>query len=142
MALTHDYTLICEHARPEAGGKFTIIGLFPIGIQVPQIPFAFPVLTFFSALRADSPGLHSFTGSLSVLEGGAPLVNAKGMIQAIKPGPVMMPFPLTNLQLRNPGTYSWMLEIEGQNEPFVTQFQVALMPPPPQFAPHLGRPRT
>jgi hypothetical protein len=134
MAITHDYTLICEHARPEAGGKFTIIGLFPSGIGVPQIPFSFPVLTFFAALRADRAGSYRFTGTLSFLERGAPLVNAMGMIQAVQPGPILMPFALTNLQLREPGTYSWALEIDGQTEPFVTQFEVTLAPqfPPPQ----------
>jgi hypothetical protein len=139
MAITHDYTIICEFVRPEAGGKFTIIGLFPNGIGVPQIPFSLPALTFFSALRADEPGTFGFTATLRPLEGGPPLANANGRIQTAQAGPIPMQFPLLNLRFMAHGTYTWSIEIAGQ-PPFLTQFQVAIVPQQPFLAvPHPPR---
>jgi hypothetical protein len=130
MAITHDYTLLCEMARPELGGKITIIGLFPNGIGTPQIPFPLPFLTFFNALRADAPGAYKFSGKLSYLATGEKLAQAEGIIQTAAPGPVVLPIPLPNLQFKAFGSYIWSLEIQGQDEPFVTEFQVAHVPPP------------
>lgn len=131
MAISHDYTLVCEQARMEMGGKFFIIGLFPNGIGTPQIPFPLPILTFFNALRADAPGTYKFTGKLNLLDTGALIAQVQGMMQAAVQGPVIMPIPFQNLQFKAFGTYTWSMEIEGQGEPFVTQFQVAHVPMPP-----------
>lgn len=131
MALTHEYTLLCEMARQEMGGKFTIIGLFPNGIGTPQIPFPLPILTFFNALRADAPGAYKFSGKLSLLATGEKLAQADGIIQTVAAGPVVMPIPLPNLQFKAFGSYTWSLEIQGQDEPFVTEFQIAHVPMPP-----------
>jgi hypothetical protein len=130
MALSHDYTFICEQARMEMGGKFIIIGLFPNGIGTPQIPFPLPVLTVFIALKADAPGAYKFKGTLSQLDSGASLAQAQGSMQVGQAGPVVMPIPLQNLQFLAFGTYTWSLEIEGQDEPFMMQFQVARVPAP------------
>jgi hypothetical protein len=125
MAITHDYTILCEMARQEIGGKFTIIGLFPNGIATPQIPFPLPVLTFFSALKADAPGAYKFTGTLAYLATGETLARAEGIIQTVVTGPVILPIPLANLQFKAFGSYTWSLEIQGQSDPFVTEFQLA-----------------
>jgi hypothetical protein len=125
--LKHDYTIVCEFARPDAGGKWIIIGLFPNGIGMPQIPFPLPSLTFFQALTADAPGQYKFTAKLSQLESGKILANAQGMIQAAAAGPAIFPVTLGNLRFENFGMYTWSLEIEGQ-EPFLTEFKLALVP--------------
>ena len=126
MAIRHDYTILCEFARPEYGGKFLIIGLLPNGIGAPQLPLPLPFLTFFSALNVDAPGQYRFTGRLSRLEGGtAPLAQAQGALQAQVQGPVILPIALQNLQFMAFGEYSWSLEFEGEPEPFVTLFRVA-----------------
>ncbi len=130
MAVLHDYTFICEQARLEMGGKFIIVGLFPNGIGTPQIPFPLPALTFYNALRADSPGTYRFTGRLTQLLSGQTVAQANGIMQAARPGPLVMPVQFQNLQITAFGTYTWAVEIEGQ-EPFVTQFEVAHVPHPP-----------
>jgi hypothetical protein len=130
MALTHDYTIICELARPEAGGKFIIIGLFPNGIGAPHIPFPLPVLTFFSAMKSDSAAAYKFTGKLSQLATGEMVAMAQGMIQTAAAGPVILPISIGNPQFKAFGTYTWALEIDGQDEPFVTEFNLAHVPMP------------
>jgi len=137
MALSHDYTLLCEFARLEFGGKYTIIGLFPNGIGTPQIPFPLPSLTFFSALRADTAGAYKFTGKLATLATGEVLARAQGVLQTTAPGPVVFPITLPNVRFNGFGSYVWSLEIGGQDEPFVMEFPVAhvplqvMMPPAP-----------
>jgi hypothetical protein len=137
--LTQDYALICEHVRMELGNKFTLIGLLPgTNIGVPMLPFQMPVLTFFHGLRADSTGQFQFTGRLSELGSGKLLGQATGFIQISQPGVVYLPIALGNLRLTAFGSYTWSLEIQGQDEPFITQFDVqhAQMPmrivPPPR----------
>jgi hypothetical protein len=130
MALTHDYTVVCEFARHEIGGKFTLIGVFPNGIGTPQIPFPLPMLTFLNMLRADSAGAYKFVGKLSLLATGEKLAQAEGMIQTGAAGPVVLPIAMGNLQFKAFGSYIWSLEIQGQEEPFVTEFQVAHVPLP------------
>jgi len=118
-------------ARPELGGKFTIIGLFPNGIGTPQIPFPLPVLTFFNVLRADSIGAYKFTGTLSVLATGEKLAQAQGIINVGLVAPIILPIAMHNLQFKSFGSYAWSLEIEGQNEPFLTEFAIAHVAIPP-----------
>lgn len=141
MALIHEYTLLCEMARPEIGGKFTIVGLFPNGIGLLILPFPMPILSFYNALRADSPGTYRFTGRLSSLEGGPPLAQAQGVIQANQTGPFGVPVQFQNVRFTATGTYTWSLEIEGQDGPFLTQFQVAVVVPPQQAGFPVQNPR-
>lgn len=131
MALTHDYTLLCEMARPEMGGKYIIIGLFPNGIGAPHVPFPLPVLTFFNALKTDAPATYKFTARLSQLATGE-LVGApvQGFIQAGSAGPVILPLSIFNPQFKAFGAYTWALEIEGQGDPFVMEFNLAHVPMP------------
>lgn len=138
MSISHNYTLVCEFARMEAGGKFIIIGLFPNGIGTPMIPFPLPSLTFFNALRADAPGSYNFTGTLAELTTGNMVAQAKGQIQAMAAGPVVMPIQLPNIQFRAFGTYTWSMEIAGQADPFLTEFQIAHVPPQVRFMPPGG----
>jgi hypothetical protein len=130
MAVTYDYTLLCEMARPEIGGKFTIIGLFPNGIGTHQIPFPLPFLTFVNALRTDTPGAYKFRATLTLLVTGEKLAQAEGLIQTGAAGPLILPLTLQNLQFKAFGSYVWSLEIIGQDEPFAFEFQIAHVPNP------------
>jgi hypothetical protein len=133
MTVTIDYTLICELARQEFGGKFTIVGLFPNGIGMPHVPFPLPFLTFYNALRVDGPGAYKFHGKLSQLATGESLAQAQGMIQTLGAGPVILPVAFPNVQFKAFGSYTWAMEFEGQDEPFLTEFQLSHVPmtPPP-----------
>jgi hypothetical protein len=119
----------------EAGGKWIIIGLFPNGISTPQIPFPLPMLTFFQALRADCPGVYKFKGKLSELTTGNALAHAQGQLQTVQAGPIIFPAALPNLQFKAFGVYTWSLEIEGQEEPFLTEFSVTHLPPQIRYGP-------
>lgn len=131
MALTHDYTIVCEMVRPEIGGKFVIVGLFPNGIGTQVVPFPMPLLTFFTLMRADAPGAYNYTGKLSLLATGheiSPIV--RGVIQAPAAGPAILVHSIMSPQFTAFGPYTWEVGIEGQ-EPFVTQFDVTRIPPQP-----------
>lgn len=128
MAIQHEYTALCEVARPELGGKWIIIGLFPNGIASQMIPFPLPFLTFFQALRADAPGNYRFTAELRHFDSNDLLAQVQGNIQAGMVGPAIVPVTLPNLQFRHTGTYAWSLRVEGQ-DPFLTQFQVSILSP-------------
>ncbi|HMG87945.1 MAG TPA: hypothetical protein VK574_19595 [Terracidiphilus sp.] len=129
MALTHDYTIVCEMVRPEMGGKFVIVGLFPNGIGTPVVPFPMPLLTFFTLMKADAPGTYNYSGKLSPLATGreiSPIV--RGVIQAPAVGPAILVHQIMSPQFTAFGTHTWEVEIEGQ-EPFVTQFEVTRVAP-------------
>jgi len=136
--LTHDYTLICEHARLEMGGKWTIIGLTN-GIGVPVLPFPLPMLTFFQAFKADGPmGHRNWNVRLTELTTGKTIAQAQGGLMVAQAGPVYFPVALPNIQFSAFGVYTWSFEIDHQTEPVLTEFEVAHVPqqlrtgPPPQ----------
>ena len=140
MALRHQFTIVCEFARLEMGGKWTIIGLFPNGIGTPQIPFPLPMLTFFQVFQPDAPGSYTLNASLRQID-GAVLANAKVQMQIGVIAPVVIPVALPNLQFKAFGAHTWFVEVEGQDEPFSTEFAVThvsipfrrMPPPPPEF---------
>jgi hypothetical protein len=133
MAITHDYTLICEQVRIELGGKFTVVGLTTSGIGLPQIPFPLLSLTFLNVLKTDTPGDFKFIGKLTQLLSGGLVARAEGRIQPPVAGPIVMPMQFGNIQFAAFGAYTWSLEFDGQ-EPFLTEFQVTHVPQPgPHF---------
>jgi hypothetical protein len=129
MALRHLYTAICEQARMEMFGKFSLIGVTTAGIGLPQVPFAVPMLTFFNVLETDAPGPVKFTGTLTHLASGAVVARAQGVIQPPQAGAVVMPMQFQSVQFSAFGVYTWSLEFEG-HEPFVTEFAVNHVPQP------------
>lgn len=137
--LTHDYTIICEHARLEMSGRWTLIGVLNDNkIATPMIPFPLPVLTFFHVLRTDAPTQLKFTATLSELTTGNRLAQAQGIVPALQAGSVYMQLAVGNLQFKAFGIYNWSLDIEGHAEPFLTEFSVIHQPqqfrvvPPPR----------
>jgi hypothetical protein len=128
--VTHNYTLICDDFRMEVTGKFIIIGLFPNGLSTPQLPFPLPTLTFFQSLSTDAVGTFKFKGTLRQLDNGTVLATAEGAMFAHMIAPIILPIKLQNLRFMSFGSYTWSLEIEGQEEPFLTEFTVVHAPPP------------
>lgn len=141
MSLSHEFSLVCDQVRQEVSGKFIIIGLYTGGITVPQIPFSIPSLAFFNVFRADAPGPYRFTGSLTELGTGALVARASGVAPAPLIAPTVIPVYFQNLQIRNLGTFNWSIVIEGEPEPFMTQFDVALQRTGPMGAPTRMPPR-
>lgn len=139
MALTHQFTMICEDVRREDNGKFFIFGMFAGVIGTPQIPFAMAMLTFIHFFQADLPGTHQVKFRLIHLESGRQLAEAHAMVNVVQPGPVMLPLKLPNIKFENYGTYNIVAEIDGSHEPILTSFSVAIMSPPPQPQPPLRR---
>lgn len=136
MALQHQYTLVCELARPEMiGGKFFVVGLFPNGIATPVIPFPMPMITFLTIMHTDAPCNYAFSGRLSQLATGE-IVTAptNGRIQAPQPGPIVLVNTILNPQFRAFGSHTWSVEIEG-HDPFVTEFPINQVRPPQQPQP-------
>lgn len=131
MALTHDYTIVCELARPEMiGGKFFIVGLFPNGIATPVVPFPMPMISFLTLLKADEACIHDFTGRLSQLATGESVgPPATGRIQTQGAGAVALVHTILNPPFRAFGIHTWSVEIPGY-APFVTQFPITQVPMP------------
>jgi hypothetical protein len=130
-----EYTVLCEFARLEAGGKFTLIGVFPNGIGTPMIPFPLPALTFFQVMRADSVGQYKINARLSQLDNGHVLATAQGVIQVGQPGTVVAPLTFANLKFTAFGVYTFSVDIEGQPDPFMTEFSIAHIPNAARFMP-------
>jgi hypothetical protein len=129
MAITHKYTIICDEVRREDNGKLIVLGMYVGVLTVPQIPFTLPSLTFFHLLESDRPGQYGMTGKLQVLETGRTIVEFRGGFGLLQPSPVVIPLRLGNVLLQEVGAYQFILEIEGEREPIITQFSVILQPP-------------
>jgi hypothetical protein len=89
-------------------------------------------------LKADAPGQYKIHSKLARLETGEVMAGAQAVVQVSQPGPVILAIPLANLQFKAFGIYTWSIEVEGQSEPFVTEFPVAHVPQqmrvmPPNF---------
>lgn len=128
--ITHRYTLVCEDVRVENTGKFIILGLFTNGIGTTQIPFPLPSLTFFHALQIQQPGQFKFKMRVSHLDNGNLIAQVEGGFAAPQAAEIAFPIKIPNPQFNAFGIYTVSLEIEGQPEPFLTQFQVSLVTAP------------
>ncbi len=99
-------------------------------ITLPQIPAILPSLTFFLIMSADRPGHYGMNMKLQHLETGRNIVEAHGGITCPAPGPAVMPVRMGNVQFQAVGAYNFVVEIEGQRDPIITDFSVALQIPP------------
>ena len=126
MAITHKYTLMCDEIRQENNGKLIFIGFYHDSMRSNTFPFRLPGLTFFMKLESDRPGQWSFKMRLQHLETGEKLVDAMGALEFKRPGPGFNPMRLPPLQFTAPGTYHFVIEIEGQPEPILYEFIVGL----------------
>jgi hypothetical protein len=128
MTLEHKYTIVCEHARQEPAGRWTLIGLFPSGILATHVPLALPMLTFYQEFRADTSGPVRLRGRLTQLDSGAQLAEMPPIQIHVGSGTVSIPVGLGNIQFLAFGSYMWSVEIEGQKDPILTEFQVKHVP--------------
>jgi hypothetical protein len=138
MALHHKYTLICEDIRQENTGKWMVIGLYTHNISTSQLPFVLPSLAFFLCLDADAVTQYKFKVQFRHLETGTLMVpELTGALGVQRVGPVVLPIKLGGIQFRAHGSYSVSVEIEGQDEPMMTEFlvQIAEMPPAQRMMP-------
>lgn len=129
MPISHKYTLVCEDFRQEINGRFIILGLYTPDIVLTQIPTVLPSLTFFQCLESDRPGHWNLKLTLEHLETGKKLVEAHGGVTFQNPGLAVAPVKFGNVLIQAAGPYSFILEIEGQPEPFITAFSVILRIP-------------
>jgi hypothetical protein len=95
-----------------------------------MLPFQMPALTFFQVMKADTVGQYKLKASLRQLSNGHLLASAQGLIPVVQPGVVIAPLTLGNLKFNAWDSYTFSVEVEGQSEPFVTEFQVAQVPFP------------
>ena len=128
--ITLKYTLVCDDVRREDNGKLMVVGLYTPNITIPQLPFVLPTLTFLQCLESDRPGNWSVKMRLQHLETGRNVMEAHGMMPFPQPGIAMAPVKLGNIQIRDVGAYNFVVEIEGQPNPLITDFSVILNIPP------------
>lgn len=126
MAITHKYTLVCDDVRQENTGKFIVIGLYTPNIGVPQLPFAFPFLTFFVCLESDHPGNFALRIRIESAETGQRLIEGMGMMGFRNVGIGAMPIRFGPIQFQNQGSYNFCMEVDGEREPIVVPFVVNL----------------
>jgi hypothetical protein len=131
MAITHKYTLICDDIRQENTGKFILIGLYMGSINVQHVPFALPSLAFFQVFESDRPGSFTFRMRLERMETGQAVVEGMGMLAIQRPGLGVAPIRFAPLPLPTFGTYSLVVNIEGE-APIITTFDVLQQPSQPQ----------
>lgn len=130
VPISHKYTLVCEDFRQEINGRFIILGLYTPDIVLIQIPTMLPSLTFFQCLESDRPGHWNLKLTLEHLETGKKLIEAHGGVAFQKPSLAVAPVKFGNVLIQAAGAYNFILEIEGQPEPFITPFSVILQIPP------------
>jgi hypothetical protein len=130
VPISHKYTLVCEDFRQEINGRFIILGLYTPDIVLMQIPTMLPSLTFFQCLESDRPGHWNLKLTLQHLETGRKLVEAHGSVDFRKPSLAVAPVKFGNVLIQAAGAYNFILEVEGQPDPFITPFSVILQIPP------------
>jgi hypothetical protein len=142
MPITAKYILVCDDFRREDNGKFIIIGLYTPDMTVPQIPFVMPTLTFFMNLESDRPGNFTFRVRIQHQDTGTILGQGMGMIPVNAPNqPIIMPVKVGGVVFNAAGLYGISLEIDGQQDPIVTTFNLqlgAVAGAPQQGMPRLG----
>jgi hypothetical protein len=132
MPISQKHAIVCDDVRQENNGKWIIVGMYTPDMQVPQIPFVLPTLTFFAWLESDRPGNFPFRIRLEHLETGAAMAEGMGVMQFAKPGVGVSTIRFGGLQFSNPGVDVFSIQFDGQQDRLLTQFSVILAPP--QFA--------
>lgn len=125
MAIQHKFTLICDEVRREDNGKLIFIGMYPSGvITVPQVPFS-TALTFAMFTSVDAPTRVNMKFKVQALESGQTLLDGRvdGQFGA---GDPFLPLKVPVMRFIALGSYNFVAEIEGQQDPIIVQFQVRL----------------
>ena len=126
MAITHQYTLLCDDVRPEINGKLILIGLYVPDIVVQQLPILLPTLNFVQFLKIDETGQYSFRAKIQHLETGRELGQAIGTLNVVRPGLVINAMRFGNLLLDRAGTFSFIVAFDSPPEEIIHSFEVIL----------------
>lgn len=127
MAISHNFTLVCDEVRREDNGKLLVIGMYnDNNILLPQVPFVLPHLTFLMSLSSDLPGNWAIKFKLQHLETGKVLVQAHGAANFAKPGSALAPIGLGNVQFQAVGMYDFVIDIDDLKDPIITHVNVNL----------------
>jgi hypothetical protein len=126
MAITHQYTLLCDDVRPEINGKLILIGLYVPDIVVQQLPILLPTLNFVQFLRIDDPGQYPFRAKIQHLESGRELGQAIGTLNVVRAGLVINAMRFGNMLLDRAGTFSFIVTFDNQPEEIIHSFEVIL----------------
>jgi hypothetical protein len=126
MAITHQYTLLCDDVRPEINGKLILIGLYVPDIVVQQLPILLPTLNFVQFLKIDETGQYSFRAKIQHLESGRELGQAIGTLNVVRPGLVINAMRFGNLLLDRAGTFSFIVKFDEQTDEIIHSFEVIL----------------
>lgn len=137
--LTYKYTIMCDDLRQEVGGKLILIGCYMGSIAVPHVPIAIPGLTFVQVYESDRPSPLSFKVRLERMDTGQVVAQAMGMGAVPKPGTGVAPVRIAPVPFPVFGTYSLVVEIEGE-QPSIFTFDV-VQQPTPQFPQQFSQPR-
>jgi hypothetical protein len=139
MPVTVVATMVCDEVRVEHNGKLILIGVYTPNILVPQIPFTFPMLTFFQWLSSDGPGRYSVHARLRHTESGMTMAEATGLMTVIQPGMGFNVVRVENLRIDRLGAFDFVMTIEGQKAPVgIHSFEIALVPRQPGGGSHAG----
>src|SRR3972149_4961344 len=98
MAITHDYTLICDDIRREDSGKLILVGVYTPDIVTTQIPFVLPSFSVLQRLQSDRPGEWHFRFKLAPLETGKAIIEGMGQAKFAAPGSAYVPFKFGAVQ--------------------------------------------
>jgi hypothetical protein len=104
-----------------------------------QIPFTFPILTFFQLLSSDVPGRYSVHGRLRHTESGMIMAEAAGLMTIMQMGTGFNVLRMESLTIDRPGAFDFVITIEGQKESVgIHSFEIAMLPRQPGGGSHAG----
>lgn len=121
---------LADSANTTEGGKLNLLGVFDT-IRGREFPLAHSHMAFAFRLRAehrDQQRTHGVRVSLIDMDGNE-LFNADGEVQIgrIEPGHFQhanMIFNVHGAQFQQPGRYRFRIELEGEEEPHDSVFQI------------------
>jgi hypothetical protein len=124
MAITHKFTLMCDDVRQEVGGKAILIGVYSPDMVLQSIPAMVPTLAFYQCFESDRPGTFTIRMHIEVMETGQRVLEGMGMMNIPKPGLGFGLMKFANVPLPAFGSYSLVVQIEGEREPIIWTFNV------------------
>jgi hypothetical protein len=127
--ITHNYTVMCDEVRREDNGKFILLGVYSDAILFNSFPTSLTGLAFYVKLHSDAPGIYGMKMRLEKLEGGEPIHRGEGAIEILAPGAVFIPIRMPAITFTQPGSFSFVIEME-EAEPILYSFTVNKSPKP------------
>jgi uncharacterized protein DUF6941 len=126
MAISHQYTMLCDDVRVESNGKLILIGVYVPDIVIMQLPVLLPCLNFIQFLKVDDTGQFPFRARVQHLESGHDLAQAMGTLTVNRPGLVVNALRFGNLQVDRAGTFTFIVTFDAQTDEIMHSFDVVL----------------